>query len=164
MKRSLLASLLLLAPSMAIAESEKQTLKDGRDIIAYRSTEVPKEFLPPKKGDYSCDRNVYLGEGFENILPDGRYETKAEYKFLVHAGCMHPYVGALALEGGKEVEFYQSDMLATDGNLVAYKEEAALLPSGTYKLRSGNQFTIQDGYTGHDVQLIDGRLMRIDKE
>lgn len=161
----LFVSLLLLAPSLAFADSEKQVLKDGREVMAYRIDDVPKTSLPAKKGDYACDRYVFLGDDFENVLPDGRYETeKDDFIFLINAGCMHPYVGALALEGGKEVEFYQSDMLSSDGNLVAYKGEATLLPTGEYTLRSGNKFTLKDGYTGHDVQLINGQLMAIDKE
>lgn len=164
MKRTVLLSLLFLSPTLVFA-NEKQTLKDGREIMAYRAEDVSKEFMPPKKGDYSCDRYVFLGDGFENVLPDGRYETeKDDFIFLVNAGCMHPYVGALALEGGKEAEFYQSDTANTDGNLVANKGEGTLLPTGEYTLRSGNKFNIKDGYTEHDVQLQNGQLMKVDKE
>ena len=163
--RALIISAMLLVPAAASAESEKQSLKDGREIMAYRSEDVPKEFMPPKKGDYSCDRYVFLGDGFTNVLPDGRYETEKDSRiFLINAGCMHPYLGALALEGGKEAEFYQSDTFNTDGNLAAYKGEATLLPTGEHTLRSGNKFNIKDGYTEHDVQFNDGRLMKIDKE
>lgn len=155
-----------LAPARELSEEEKKiaeniaTLQDGRVVRAYRIMEVPEAARPPKQGDYACDRYVFIGrKGFDELLADGRYVTEdGRYIFLVNAGCMYPYVGSLTLSDDAVVDFYQSDKQNSDGNLVRRGGTAEIPLDGPYSTKDGGHFLLNNGYTGHETQLIKGEL------
>lgn len=166
---------LCIVPSLALAElSEEEkkiaeniaTLEDDRVVRAYRMEEVPEAVRPPKEGDYACDRYVFIGKkGFDALLSDGRYATKdGRYIFLIAAGCMYPYVGSLTMADDAVMDFYQSDKLNTDGNLVRRGGSAEIPLDGPYSTKDGGHFILKDGYTGHETQLIKGELKHMNME